>query len=68
MNDGRYEISRVFDEILATSWARKLAKDLAEEIESCAGDKLGMVFEMPAFSRLRGIGSGCSSSAGRAKA
>jgi hypothetical protein len=42
------------DEILATSWDRKLAKDLAEEIGFCTGDKLGTVHEMRRFLALKG--------------
>jgi len=42
------------DEILATSWDRKLAKDLAEEIGSCTGNKLGTVLEMRRFLALKG--------------
>jgi len=42
------------DDILATSWDRKLAKDLAEEIGSCTGDKLGTVLEMRRFLALKG--------------
>lgn len=42
------------DDILATSWDRKLATDLAEEIGSCTGEKLGTLFEMRRFLALKG--------------
>jgi hypothetical protein len=42
------------DDILATSWDRKLAKDLADEIGSCTSDKLGTVREMRRFLALKG--------------
>ncbi|WP_234685835.1 TetR-like C-terminal domain-containing protein [Bradyrhizobium monzae] len=42
------------DEILATSWDRKLAKDLADEIGICTGDRLGTVHEMRRFLALKG--------------
>jgi hypothetical protein len=37
------------DEILANSWDRKLARDLADEIEVCTGDKRETVDEMRRF-------------------
>ena len=54
MTAGTKSLRLSIDEILATSWDRKLAKDLAEEIESCTGDKLGTVFEMRRFLALKG--------------
>ncbi len=54
MTAGTKSLRPSVDEILATSWDRKLAKDLAEEIESCTGDKLGTVFEMRRFLALKG--------------
>lgn len=42
------------DEILASSWDRKLAKDLADEIGACTGDQLGTVREMRRFLALKG--------------
>ena len=42
------------DEVLANSWDRKLATDLAEEIGSCTGDKPGTLHEMRRFLALKG--------------
>jgi hypothetical protein len=42
------------DEILANSWDRKLARDLADEIEVCTGDKRETVDEMRRFLALKG--------------
>jgi hypothetical protein len=49
-NDARFSV----DEILASSWDRKLAKDLAAEIGACTGDQLGTVREMRRFLALKG--------------
>lgn len=42
------------DDILACSWDRKLAQDLAEEIEACTGEKRAIVEEMRRFLALKG--------------
>ena len=42
------------DEILANSWDRKLANDLADEIAVCTGDKRETVEEMRRFLALKG--------------
>ncbi|MGZ5899499.1 MAG: TetR-like C-terminal domain-containing protein [Reyranella sp.] len=42
------------DEILSSSWDRKLAKDLAAEIEACTGDRRETVEEMRRFLALKG--------------
>ncbi|WP_298252996.1 TetR-like C-terminal domain-containing protein [Bradyrhizobium sp.] len=42
------------DEILASSWDRKLSKDLAAEIEACTGDKRETVEEMRRFLAVKG--------------
>jgi len=42
------------DELLSNSWGRKLAKDLAGEIEACTGDKQDTVMEMRRFLALKG--------------
>ena len=49
-NDARYSV----DELLSSSWDRKLAKDLADEIGACTGDQLGTVREMRRFLALKG--------------
>jgi hypothetical protein len=49
-NDARYSV----DEILASSWDRKLAKDLADEIGACTGDRLDTVREMRRLLALKG--------------
>lgn len=42
------------DEILSSSWDKKLAQDLAEEIEACTGEKRATVEEMRRFLALKG--------------
>jgi hypothetical protein len=42
------------DEILSSSWDRKLARDLAEEIEACTGERRATVDEMRRFLALKG--------------
>src|SRR4029453_13966299 len=42
------------DEILSSSWDRKLARDLAEEIEACTGERRTTVEEMRRFLALKG--------------
>jgi hypothetical protein len=42
------------DEILANSWDKKLAKDLAGEIEACTGDKRDTIEEMRRFLAVKG--------------
>lgn len=42
------------DDILAGSWDRKLAQDIAEEIEACTGEKRATVEEMRRFLALKG--------------
>jgi hypothetical protein len=42
------------DEILSNSWHRKLAADLATEIEACTGDRQRSVREMRRFLALKG--------------
>ena len=42
------------DDILSGSWDRKLAQDLAEEIEACTGEKRAIVEEMRRFLALKG--------------
>lgn len=54
MNVGANSRGPSVDEILATSWDRKLAKDLAEEIGLCTGDRPGTVYEMRRFLALKG--------------
>ncbi len=42
------------DELLSSSWDRKLARDLADEIESCTGERRATVEEMRRFLALKG--------------
>ena len=42
------------DEILSSSWDRKLASDLAGEIEACTGERRATVDEMRRFLALKG--------------
>ena len=42
------------DQILSISWDRKLAKDLAAEIEACTGERRDTVEEMRRFLALKG--------------
>lgn len=42
------------DDILACSWDKKLAQDIAEEIEACTGEKRATVEEMRRFLALKG--------------
>lgn len=42
------------DEILSSSWDKKLAQDLAEEIEACTGERRATVEEMRRFLALKG--------------
>lgn len=42
------------DEILANSWDRRLATDLAAEIEACTGERRGAFNEMRRFLALKG--------------
>jgi len=42
------------DEILSSSWDKKLARDLTEEIEACTGERRATVEEMRRFLALKG--------------
>ena len=42
------------DEILSNSWDKKLARDLADEIEACTGERRATVEEMRRFLALKG--------------
>ncbi|MDP3691518.1 TetR-like C-terminal domain-containing protein [Bradyrhizobium sp.] len=54
MNRHKDVLHHSVDEILGTSWDRKIAKDLADEIGIGTGDQIGTVREMRRFLALKG--------------
>lgn len=52
--DARPPRNYTVDEILSSSWDRKLASDLAGEIEACTGERRATVEEMRRFLALKG--------------
>ena len=52
--DAMHPRNYFIDEILSSSWDKKLARDLAEEIEACTGERRATVDEMRRFLALKG--------------
>ena len=52
--DSLHPNTSTVDQILSISWDRKLAKDLAAEIEACTGERRDTVEEMRRFLALKG--------------